>query len=269
MEAQEQMRQGMLEWIMKTWTPLSAKLAMNTQTSKLVPSDLLDAQEHEQHLRRWVDSLKGLESFLIQDAVTRCDQVPAAAPMMVMETVSEFMQRAMTYMAASASIFKAYTQLYGYDAGKILMLSAQLENVISAIMAVSMDSMLSAMTGRPDKQTKSEKPAVEAWADRNVQMVAVWKGILGDNPDPAKMAEYSLRFQAELAKLAEATNPRFKNLPKPTEDDIQRLAQQTKIPVEKIREFLNGIGEPVNPSGEPTASDGGTQSPPGAGEASA
>ena len=188
---------------------------------------------------------------------------------MVMETVSDFMQKAMTYMASSASMFKAYVQLYGYDAGKLIMFSAQMENIISAVMAISMDSMLAALTGRPDKQTKSDKPALEAWAERNTQMVEIWKGILGDNPDPTKIAEYSLRFQGELARIAEASNPRFRNLPKPTEDDIQRLAQQTKIPVERIREFLNGIGEPVNPSGEPPVSNDGTQSPPGAGEASA
>jgi hypothetical protein len=247
------MEEAILRFLQLNWTPLSARVAKGATEHPLPDSELLTDAQHKGRVLEWSDSLKRMEWDLTQRVVSDWQRVPAAAPLFVMEATSDLMQAIMSYMLKAAGVFKAYVQMFGLDTAGVKQLHTNLEAIIRAASAVALDSMVTALAMRADKQTGSTNPALAEWGKRHDELADIWAKVLGPTPDPEQIAGYSLRYQAALAQYAKERNPKLRDIPPPTDDDFQRMSAQTKIPVEELRKLF--------PEDTPMPTQAGTQAP--------
>lgn len=231
------MQDAVQDYLNNKWNKPSQMLEAKVAESSPPNTDLVSAEEQQMHLRQWARGLRMLEQLLIDRAYQNFEKVPIVAPAMVSEAVHAFARKTMVFVGGASSVYKAFVQLYGYNATDLTKITEVLHVVMTAVLNVATDAMLVVMGTAKDAQTGMDKPALHAWTDRFNKSAEIWGALLKD-ATPEKLPELAVMYQAKLMEYAISLNPKLAQLPPVEDADLEKFSKTSGIPVDRLRELL-------------------------------
>lgn len=229
--------QESLKWLGEQYQPLSSAIAKNAGAAVTHPDA---APNQKERVDQWVEGLRAVEKLLAPVALSKPEEVPIIAPLLVSKALSAFMQQSLVYMDGLEVVFKTYVTQLGGDDERIDELTAALQEAASGMIGVSMNSLRHAMSTRPDRRMSPGQDgstnALEYWRSRHEEFKELWAGALEESDT---IDQAALLYQQRLMQFVEEENPEAFAKYKKNDmsmEDIAAFAERSGIPEEKLME---------------------------------